>query len=211
MSNGIVSSYRSLTLLLALSAMAGCNTGLEQHPGSAAGRLDKESAQMSETYQDAERSALRIRTDTARGRVWLLSTEGQVRVYDRLSRRLLRQTSLPGWLIVRTPCMPDLILDRSGSAFISSNVTPWIWRINAESFEMAVHEVGMPGREGFDFGFAALAFNGTGMLYGLAPSGNSVWKIDVKSATANLINFYSPPLEECGLTAQVFDRHEASR
>jgi hypothetical protein len=211
MSNGFASSHRWLIFPLAMTLVTGCNKGLEQHQSSTTGRPVKESSQLLNTYREDQRNALRTRTDTVRGRVWLLSTDGHVHVYDHLSKRLLRQITLPAWFVVKTPCMPDLILDRSGSAFISSNLRPWIWRINADTFEVRVHEVSLRGREDLDFGFATLAFTGKGALYGLSPSANSVWNIDVIGASANMVEFYSPPLEECALTAQSLDRLETSR
>jgi len=204
----IVFSHRRFILFVALSAIAGCNSGLEQQAGAAAGQAQKESAQLLSRFKEDERYALRVRTDTARGRVWMLSISDHVRVYDERSKRLLRQIRLPGWLVVKTPCMPDLILDRSGSAYISSNVSPWIWQIDAAGFQVRVHEVRMPGREGLDFGFGTLAFTAKGTLYGLAPSASSVWNIDVAGANANMIETYLPPLEACELTAQTLDRIE---
>lgn len=211
MSHGIVSSYRGLIVPLAMTVVMGCDKGLDPHEGSTARQPVKESTQLLKRYEDDERKALRIRTDTVRRRVWMLSINNDVRVYDEPSKKLLRQISLPGWLVVRTPCMPDLILDRSGSAFISSNVTPRIWRINADTFEVSVHEVALLGKEGWDIGFTTLAFTGKGTLYGLSPSANSLWNIDVINASANMIESYRPPLEQCALKAQALDRFETSR
>ena len=211
MSHGIVSSYRGLIVVLAMTGMMGCDRALHLRDGSTVGQQVRESTQPLKQYEDDERKALRIKTDTVRRRVWMLSINNDVRVYDEPSKKLLREIALPGWLVVKTPCMPDLILDRSGSALVSSNVTPWIWRINADTLEVRVHKIGMPGKEGLDFGFAKLAFDSSGRLYGLAPSANSAWRIDVPSASANMIESYRPPLEECALDARALDRFETSR
>lgn len=210
MAQSIVFRKHRLILLAALVATTACNAGLDPQAATLT-QADKESTQLHQRYAEDERYALRIRTDTARGRIWMLGTGYQVRVYDERSKRLLRQVQLPGWLVVRTPCMPDLVLDRAGSAHVSSNVTPWIWRIDATSFQVWVHEITMPGREGLDVGFGALAFDGKGGLYGLAPSASSVWSIDVVGARAKLAETHLPPLAACELMAENIDRLEARR
>lgn len=201
--------YR-LILLAALAATTACNAGLDPQAATLA-QADRESTQLHKRYKEDERYALRIRTDTARGRIWMLGTGYQVRIYDQESKRLLRQIRLPGWLVVKTPCMPDLVLDRTGSAYVSSNVSAWLWRIDAASFQVWVHEVRMPGREALDVGFGALAFDRKGALYGLAPSGSSIWAIDVVNASASIMETHLPPLDACELTAQTLDRLEARR
>ena len=113
MRHGIVSSHRWLIFPLVIAVM-GCNKALDQHQGPTAEATVDESSQ--QAYRQDQRNALRTRTDPARGRIWVLGID-DVRVYDAASRRLLRQIALPGWLVVDTPCRPDLILHRSGSAF----------------------------------------------------------------------------------------------
>ena len=206
MLNGIVSSHRCLIFLLTMTVATGCSEGPDQHYGAATGQAVAESSQPLKAHREGQRSALRTRTDTARGRIWVLSVDNDVLVYDRTGKELLHQIALPDWLVVETPCMPDLVLGRSGSVFVSSNVRPWIWEIDADTFEVRVHEVRMRGREHLDFGFATLAFAGNGTLYGLSPSAHSLWSIDVGNANANMIASYRPPLEECALAPHVLDR-----
>ena len=206
MHHGIVSSHRWLIFPLVIAVM-GCNKALDQHQGPTAEATVDESSQ--QAYRQDQRNALRTRTDPARGRIWVLGID-DVRVYDAASRRLLRQIALPGWLVVDTPCMPDLILHRSGSAYISSNVRPWIWRIDGAGFDLRVYEVSMPGREHLDFGFATLRFGDNGTLYAFSPAANSVWKIDLFHANASMIESYGVPLNECTLAMQSPDRLEGS-
>ncbi|MGQ0523563.1 MAG: hypothetical protein ACT4P8_07890 [Betaproteobacteria bacterium] len=209
MSKNIVSTHRWLVFSLALTAAAGCNEGVAQRVTPEARPPVKESAPSLERYRPDARNVLRSRTDTARGRVWVLGLDGQVRVYDDRSKKPLRQIALPGWLVVRTQCMPDLIFDRTGFVLVSSNVMPWIWRIDADTFEMKVHQIRMPGREGLDFGFSTLALGAKGNLYGLAPSAQSLWSVDLGNANARPVQSYDPPLEQCTLTTRFVERVEA--
>ncbi|HET9664105.1 MAG TPA: hypothetical protein VFP00_07740 [Burkholderiales bacterium] len=211
MSNGIVSSHRWLFVPVAVAVAIGCSKEPERPRDAATERPVKASSQQLKTYSEDQRNALRTTMDTARGRVWMLSLDNTVRIYDQRSKKLLREIALPDWLAVRTACMPNVIVDRSGAAFISSNVTPWIWRIDGETFDLKVHEISLRGREGLDVGFATLAFDSSGMLYGLAPSANWLWAIDMTRANASMVQVYDPPLEECTLTAQHLERRKASR
>jgi hypothetical protein len=204
-SKNIVSTHRWFVIALALTA-AGCNEGVAQRVAPEAGPPVKESAP--QRYKPDARNVLRSKTDTARGRVWVLGLDGQVRVYDDRSKKPLRQIALPDWLVVRTQCMPDLIFDRAGFVLVSSNVMPWIWRINADTFELKVHPIRMPGREGLDFGFATLALGAKGNLYGLAPSAQSLWSVDLGNANARQVQSYDPPLEQCTLTTRFVERVE---
>jgi len=191
MSNGNVSVCGWVILLFAMTVMAGCSNEGNRD------RMD-------------ERDALRIKTDTARNRLWVLGLDN-VRVYDTVKKKLIRQMELPNWSVARFVCMPDLALDRSGSAFISSNVQAKLWRIDADSFEVKEHEISLQGRERWDVGFGALAFAADGALYALTSSVGSLWKIDVANASAGMIEPKSPPLNVCAFTAQFLKDFERSR
>ena len=147
------------------------------------------------------RDALRIRTDTARSRVWVLGLDN-VRVYDTVKKRLIRQIELPSWSVARLACMPDMALDRSGSAFISSNAQPRLWRIDADSFEVKVHEISLHGREQWDVGFGALAFAADGTLLALTSPVGSLWRIDVGKASARIVEENTSLRNVCELTMQ---------
>ena len=184
MSNAMVSIRSGSILLFAVTVIAGC-AGSDYPPP--------------ETHGTGEPDTLRVTTDTARSRVWVLGLDG-VRVYDAVTKKLTRQIALPSWSVAPTPyaCLPDLALDRSGSAFISSNATPVIWRIDADSFEVKQHEIRLHGREQWDIGFGALAFTADGVLYALTSSeSSSLWKIDFAKASGTMIAFRDPPSKAC--------------
>lgn len=183
MSNRIFSVRGWATLLLAMTVMAGC--GNEGNP----------------THGFNERDALRIKTDTIRNRVWVLGSD-DVRVYD-AAKRLTRRIVLSNWSVARFICDPDMVLDSSGSAIVSSNLPARLWRIDADSFEVTQHEIRLQGKEQWDIGFGALAFAADGTLVALTASANSLWKIDLARASASMIESYDPPLKSCTLPAQL--------
>jgi hypothetical protein len=229
MSQGIVSVCGWVVLLFAITVTAGCGKERDSAQRSTAGRtgtdylMPEAPAQFSmagrtsidyplllETYGEDERDAIRIKTDPARGRLWLLGIE-HVRVYDTVTKKLIRQIALPGWSVLRFACVPNLALDRSGSAFVSSNVQAKLWRIDANSFEVKEHEISLRGREEWDTGFGALAFARDGTLYALTSSLGSVWKIDVAKASASMVHLNHPPSKACAFTAQFLKDFERSQ
>jgi hypothetical protein len=155
-------------LILAVAYMGGCGT--EANPGQP---MD-------------ERDPLRVRTDTARGRLWVLGPD-DVRIYDTTKQRLIRQERLRNWIVARYACAPDMVLDRAGSAIISSNMQPTLWRIDTGSFEVKEHEIRLQGRERLDVGFGALGFAADGMLLGVASPAGSLWRIDIDGGSARML------------------------
>jgi len=203
MSNGILAVRGWAILLFAVTVMAGCLNERKPTPSSTAGRTGNDVA-LVETHGTGERDALRIKTDTERGRLWVLGLD-DVRVYDitGTTKRLIRRITLQTWPVARFVCDPDMVLDSSGSAIISGNLQARLWRIDADSFEVKQHEISLQGREQWDIGFGALAFAADGTLMALTSSANSLWKIDIAKASASMIEFYHPPLKACALTAQL--------
>jgi hypothetical protein len=147
------------------------------------------------------RDSLRARTDTERGRLWVLGVDA-VRVYDAASKRLIREVVLPNWSVGKFVCNPDLAIDGSGAAVISSNVQARLWRVDADSFEVKEREISLQGRERWDIGFGALAFAADGSLLGLVSTGGSLWKIDVDTGSARVVDLGGLLLNQCELTAQ---------
>lgn len=149
----------------------------------------------------SDRGSLRARTDTVRGRLWVLEVDA-VRVYDAAGKRLIREVVLPNWSVGRFVCNPDLAIDNSGSIVISSNVQARLWRVDADSFEVKEREISLQGREHWDIGFGALAFAADGTLFGLTSTGGSLWKIDVDRGSARIVELGGLLLNQCELTAQ---------
>jgi len=213
MSNRIVSVCGWLVLLFAVAGVAGCG-GNNGNPSqsSSSGRADSADLRP-ESYGIDKRDALRFRKDTQHNRLWVLSLEN-VRVYDiaRNRKTLLRQIPMPKWSVVPFDfaCMPDMALDRSGSAFISSNAQPRIWRIDADSFELKEHEIILQGREQWDLGFGALAFAQDGTLLALSSPVGLLWSIDVGKASASIVEQNVSFRDVCELTMQFVSNFEKS-
>jgi len=182
-------------------AVTGCSSESGPAQGAAADRA---------AYVDVLRDSLRVREDKARNRIWLLGLD-DVRVYDAGSKRLVRRIALPGWSVARFICDPDMVLDGSASATISSNVQARLWQVDADSYEVKVHEISLLGRERWDTGFGALAFAADGALYALTSSVGSLWKIDVAQGSAVMIDPDNPPSKACAFSTQFLKDFERSR
>jgi hypothetical protein len=180
-----------MILILAASVMAGC--GKEGNP----------------EYAMGEQGSLRSRTDTARNRLWVLGLD-DVRVYDVTSKRLIRRVVLPGWSVARFVCAPDMVLDGSGSAIVSSNVQARLWRVDAATFEVKEQEIRLQGREQWDTGFGALAFAADGSLLGLTAAGGTLWRISVAGGSARPVGPDARLLNVCEFTTQLLKDLERS-
>jgi hypothetical protein len=196
---------RGLILFCAATIMAGCGNGGNTTQSASATRTD--AGPRLESHGTDDHGALRVRTDAQRNRLWVL-TLGELRVYDtaQMRKRLIRTITLPNWSVVglRHVCMPDLVLDQAGSAFISSNVQAKLWRIDADSFDLKEHEIRFEGKEWWDIGFGALAFAADGTLLGRTTPGGWLWKIDIAKASAVMIESNKKlPLDECAFTEQL--------
>jgi len=190
MSNRIIIACIWWAVIVAAMAMTGCSR-------------DGVHAQVPAAFRGGDSEVLhdgfRIRRDAVRNRIWLLGLDN-VRVYDGQSKRLIRTFALPSWSVARLSCDPDLVLDRSGSAIVSSNVQPRLWRIDADSFEVTEHPVSLQGRERWDVGFAALAIGGDGTLLALTSVSKSLWRIDLVKGSASMATPVAALVNMCGLT-----------
>jgi hypothetical protein len=203
MSSGIVLVRRGLLWLSALTAMAGCNEGQYRSHDAAPGRAHSAGLPV-HLHAMIEDDALRIRADARRNRLWVLTLD-EVRVYDttKLHKRLIRRIALPKRSVAQFVCDPDMVLDRSGSAIISSNVEPVLWLIDADSFELQTREIRLQGKSQWETGFRALAFAADGALLATASIGRSTWKIDITTASAIMIEFDNQfPLDMCAVAAR---------
>ena len=172
MSNRIIIACILWISILAATAMAGCS----QEQPAAQGPAELRAG-------DVLHDGFRIRRDAMRNRIWLLGLDG-VRVYDGQTKRLIRTIALPGWSVARFTCDPDIVLDGSGSAIVSSNTQSRLWRIDAGSFTVSVHPITLEGRERWDVGFGALAINEDGTLLALTSVSESLWSIDLDKGSA---------------------------
>jgi hypothetical protein len=129
-----------------------------------------------------------VRVDSAQNRLWVLDRDAVV-VHDNTNGRRLRRIVLPEWILVgnQYSCPPDLALDTSGAAFVSSNVMPVIWRIDPRSYEVTRIELALDSDNDKDVGFTALSFGRDGTLLAASAMSRSLWQIDTKAASARKI------------------------
>ena len=127
-----------------------------------------------------------VRVDSTHNRRWVLEMDA-LTVYDDLNRRRLRRLVLPDWALAgpRDACAPDMVLDRNGAAYVSSNVLPILWRIDPARFEIT--RIALDANTDKDIGFTGLKFAGEGVLVANGTTVASQWRIDLRSARATLV------------------------
>ena len=213
MSNRNVSIRAWLFLLLAVTATAGCGDTSKSSPNLAADYAG--SAELrNEPQGTSEQDVIRVREDLVRNRFWVLTLK-EVRVYNTATtgKRLIHKIALPIWSVVgfRNVCMPDMALDRAGSAFISSNGQARLLRIDADRFALEDYAISFHERDGLDIGFGALRFAADGTLFARTTPGGLLWKIDITKASAIMIEVNKKlPLDECAITTQLLNDFERS-
>jgi hypothetical protein len=128
------------------------------------------------------------RVDTHGNRRWVLNQEG-VSVYDHISGRRLRRITLPDWTLSGPgdACAPDLVLDASGTAFVSSNVVPVLWRIDPARFDVRLMALTLKDDADKDVGFTTLFAVGDGTLLANGTTFDSLWRIDLSAKTAKRV------------------------
>lgn len=176
-------------VLSMMSVLMGC--GEAQIPATAGGQ-----------------EALRTQRDAVR--TWVLDLEG-VRVYDAGSNRLIRRIEIPGWSVVRFACPPGLAIDRSGSAYVASNVLSRLWRIDATTFKVEEFQITLRDRERWDVGFGALAFTPDGRLLAVTALAGTLWHIDVNDQHARLVGEGANLVNACELTEPYLSKFDRSK
>ena len=205
MSNRGVSIRSWLILLSMATAMAGCGDIGKRSETPSAGRADSAHPRP-DSRGTSEQEIFRVREDLPRNRIWVLTLD-EVRVYNTATtgKKLIRRIALPNWSVVgfRNVCMPDLTLDRTGSAFISSNGQARLLRIDGDRFDLRDYAISFDGQEGRDTGFGALKFAADGTLFARTTPGGLLWKIDIAKASATLTEISATPsLDPCAITTQ---------
>ena len=124
--------------------------------------------------------------DISRDRLWWLTSEGVlVHRVAAASQRL----SLPGWIWAWSPrCPPDIALGPNGEAVVTSNVISTLWRVDAQTLAVSVHELVLDSDEGKDVGFTNLAYSAEqAAFFAYSDDQRSVWKIDPQLTRATKV------------------------
>jgi hypothetical protein len=143
---------------------------------------------------------LRRRHDPERGRVWALTADG-VTLYDGATRRI----ALPQWHWADEAfsCPPDLVLGADGSAVVSSNALPVLWRVDGRTLEVTRHELQLDSHGGRDIGFTGLVYVPEHRtFFGIGDSHGLLWRIDPLLRRAQHVVLATPLHGACSLVAR---------
>ncbi|MDB5901655.1 MAG: hypothetical protein JWM26_533 [Betaproteobacteria bacterium] len=156
-------------------------------------------ADLLDKHQTSDRHVLRMRADEARHRLWVLTVE-RVYVYDTEALTLIRRIKLPDWSMVDVDfmCPPDIVLDRRGTAFVSSNVEPRLFQIGPD-FETSEHQLRLISGKQLEIGFGSLVFEPDGSLFGMSAVAGLVFRIDLAGANATEVVSPRPRTGGCAL------------
>ncbi len=181
---------RSRVTLVALCVvlLAACEGALDGN--GMRGSLDEQS--------DGRLEALRVRADVARNRLWVLRGDG-VDVYEITTRRRIGRIGM--FVGAPSDCAPDLAIDASGAAIVSSNVRTVLWRLDPERLEARRQTLARDTDRQKVVGFTGLAFV-DGVLFGVDAVRGSLWKIDLAAGKAEKLALSSPVRGACGLVRQ---------
>jgi hypothetical protein len=151
-------------------------------------------------HLSAGNTILRIRLDARRERLWILDI-GNVHVFDLARNRMVRSIALPNWFYADegTNCLPDLQLDEHGAAFVSDNMQPKLWRIDADSFSVYERAVSLDSQRNVDAGFSALSIGEGGVMFAAMAAPGSLWRIDTGTFRAEQIGLSVPIHGACAL------------
>jgi sugar lactone lactonase YvrE len=126
-------------------------------------------------------------THRARGERWDLRASS---VVVRGPSGVARAIELPGATVSgsRDSCPPDLLLDRSGAAYVSSNAMPVIWRIDPASHAVERLEIRLEEDADRDIGFSRLAWGTSGRtMYAASSPPGALWRIDLDHLSASKV------------------------
>jgi len=181
---------RWLAPALSVAFLAACGGGPDAKPDGNRRALEQRS--------EGRLEALRVQVDVARNRLWVLHGDG-VYIYEITTRRRIGRIGM----FVGEPvnCAPDLALDPSGAAIVSSNVRAVLWRLDPERFEARRQELARDTDRQKVVGFTGLAF-ADGLLFGVDARHGSLWKIDLAAGKAEKLALSSPVRGVCGLARQ---------
>lgn len=129
-----------------------------------------------------------VRVDLAHNRRWVLRKDA-LTVYDHMNGRRLRQIILPDWVLAgpKDGCAPDIVLDASGAALVSSNVLPVLWRVDPQRFQLTRIALELETDTDREVGFTGLSFSPDGQLLAAGATFPSLWRIDLSAGRARRI------------------------
>lgn len=144
--------------------------------------------------------AMRYQADSARHRVWVLTPDG-ASVHEAASPDSV-DIALPGWQWVGAPyaCLPALALAPDGAALVTSNIVPTVWRIDAVTLAVTVHQLRLDADTNKDIGFSALVYSARHAAYfAVSDVHGSLWRIDAQLKNARKMKLTTALPKACTL------------
>jgi hypothetical protein len=145
--------------------------------------------------------SVRYRMDQARNRMWVLTPDG-VFLYDASTPKTIVEVALPSWQSVDAPysCLPDLALGPRGEAVVTSNAVPTLWKIDAETLAVSVHDLALDADSHKDIGFSGLAYSAEHkVFFAMSDAHGSLWRIDPLLTKAQKVELSEPIRKACGI------------
>lgn len=143
-------------------------------------------------YADGRTHVLRMRMDNANQRLWILDYDA-VYIYAADTATLLTRIPLPILVSDRRHCLPDMVLDAKGDAYISENRVPKIYRVAASGSVSALDGILEQRMESPGFSAMALSPDGRFLLAGRS-AGGDLWRIELSTGQHRLIDT-APPMD----------------
>jgi len=137
--------------------------------------------------------------DGGRGQVWTLTRQGLFLSHIASVER--QAIMLPDWVVAGEPygSEPTLALGPGGDVLVTSDVMPFVWRVDPRTRAVTVHRPALNAHQDKDFGFASIAYSPRdGAYVATSTMPNARWRIDAALTRAELIS--SLPLNYSGGT-----------
>jgi len=166
MQNGKI--LKSIVLAVSLACLTGCESGGAPAAVQAEGRS---------------------LVDGGRGQVWTLTREGLF--VSHIASMERRAITLPDWVVAGEPYggEPTLALGPGGDVLVTSDIMPFVWRVDPRTRAVSVHRPALNAHQDKDFGFTSIAYSPKDGAYVATSSmPNARWRLDASLTRAELVS-----------------------
>jgi hypothetical protein len=149
----------------------------------------------------AHAQPLRIASDASHR--WELAWDS-VSLHDAATSALIRKFPLEGASQTnsRDFCPPDLVLTRTGTAYVTSNIQPVLWRVNPATATIERLDLELDSHHLREFGFTGLSASADGQtLYAFASSDGALWHLDPSTLEARRLTGAAADDADCARIA----------
>ena len=149
---------------------------------------------------DSAATPLRTASDSHRSYQWELAWDS-VALYEGSRSTLIRRLPLAGATQsgARNSCPPELAIGPTGSAYVTSNILPVLWRIDPASMRVERLDFSVEDDPLRDFGFTGLGWSADGStLYATSTVDGAAWHLDPATLRATRIGQPGAANRDCG-------------